>query len=205
MRYLLKSCLAVLVLTTTLPVTQAQTLAWTLNGTPDRVQSGTVGLPAPTDLWISPTPPSNSPWGITYNSVNDRVYWTDLSARQVNTVRMDGTGFSTAFSYPNATIASVTLDTPNQHLYFVAGAGASSIIVKSNLDGSGQSTFTTHASGSNAWLTVDPVGRYLYWSDTANNFDPPRQPRRPPSHAKRRRPQQLWRSHRSRRRSRRAR
>jgi hypothetical protein len=148
----------------------AQTITWTLNGTPDRVQAGAVGSPAPFDLWVSSSPSSNSPWGIAYNPVDNRVYWADLSARQVNSVKLDGTGVSTAFSFPSATLGPLVLDAATQQIYFEAGAGASSVIVKANLDGTGQSNFATHSSGANGWMTVDPVARYLYWSDTSGNF-----------------------------------
>ena len=148
----------------------AQSVTWTLSGTPDRVQAGPTTPGTAADVWVSPNPAANSPWGIAFNRNDAKVYWTDLISRQITRASLDGSGFDVAFSYSTAAPASLAIDSAGAQAYFEAGAGAASTIIKSSLDGSVQSTFATHGSGTNAWLTIDPVGRFLYWSDTSNNL-----------------------------------
>ncbi|MEM7312279.1 MAG: DUF4347 domain-containing protein, partial [Planctomycetota bacterium] len=110
-----------------------------------------------------------SPVGLTIDSVNGKLYWTDTDTDTVHRSNLDGTSVETILNSTdfNGSPAGLQVDTLRGRLYIVDNdaSGNGDRILASDLDGSNLSVVVADAGTYPADITVDHVNEFIYWGD----------------------------------------
>lgn len=107
-------------------------------------------------------PTGEAPYGMTIDTVNDKIYWSEFGGDRVMRADLDGSNAEPVIEAGINDPSGIWVDTQNQKVYVIEYNNTA--LRRANLDGTGLETVASSLGGQGVSVIVDPDTQRIFYS-----------------------------------------
>lgn len=106
--------------------------------------------------------PGQTAVGVAYDCHEQYIYWTDVSSKVINRIRLDGSNFSIVLQNVKSA-EGLAIDWISRNLYFTDSE--TKTIEVASIDGKYRKVLIRSHLSNPRGIAVDPIDGYIFWTD----------------------------------------
>ncbi|RNA23250.1 nidogen-1-like isoform X2 [Brachionus plicatilis] len=110
--------------------------------------------------------PGQTAVGVAYDCHEQHIYWTDVSGKVINRIRLDGSNYSVVLQNVKSA-EGLAIDWISRNLYFTDSETKTIEVV--SLDGRFRKVLIRSHLNNPRGIAVDPIDGYIFWTDWNRN------------------------------------